>query len=130
MPKLKTKTSLERRTSRKRRVRGKVSGTAERPRLAIFRSNRGIYAQIIDDVAGRTIVGLTDKKLKAAKSGGKKAEAGLAGKVGSAHRLGLALAEQALGKKVKQVVFDRGGYRYAGRVKALADGARTGGLTF
>lgn len=98
---------------RHRRVRGKISGTRARPRLSVFRSNRGLYAQIIDDTVGRTLLGLSDKK-----------------GVLSANQLGLKLAKQALAKKIKQIVFDRSGYSYAGRVRAFAEGARAGGLIF
>ncbi len=103
---------------RHRRVRAKVEGTALRPRLSIFCSNRYLYAQIINDEVGQTIVSVSDL-------GEKKS-----GTVLSAKTLGEALAVKAKGKKVKTVVFDRGGYRYTGRVKALADGARAGGLIF
>ena len=112
MPRLKTHTSLGRQL-RHCRVRGKISGTSARPRLSVFRSNRGLYVQIIDDAVGRTLLGLSDKK-----------------GVLSANQLGLKLAKQALAKKIKQIVFDRSGYRYTGRVRALAEGARAGGLIF
>ncbi len=109
---------------RKQRVRRKVHGTAERPRLAVFRSNRYISAQIIDDDAARTLAAANDLKLEAPSF------EGLSGKVARAKAVGLALAEVAKAHGVEQVVFDRAGYKYHGRVAALADGAREGGLKF
>jgi large subunit ribosomal protein L18 len=101
-------------------VRAKVRGTAQRPRLSVFRSNRGIGAQLIDDVTGRTLaaVNWTEGDLKSLKA------------MDQAKRAGALLAERAKAAGVETVIFDRGGYRYHGRVKALADGAREGGLTF
>jgi large subunit ribosomal protein L18 len=109
-----------RRLKRRRRVRAKVNGTAERPRIAVFRSNRGIFAQLIDDDAGRTLASVqwTEEPLR-----------GL-GRMEQATRAGALLAERAKAAGIETVVFDRGGYKYHGRVKALADGARDGGLTF
>ena len=106
------------------RVRKDLAGTAERPRLNVFRSVTGIYAQIIDDAAGRTLVSASsvDKELRAKVLGMKKSE--------QAKVVGLAVAERARVKGIKAVVFDRGGFQYIGRVKALADGAREGGLQF
>ena len=103
-----------------RRIRRKVQGTGARPRLAIYRSLNHIYAQIIDDEAGRTIAAAstTEKDLRGATGGN----------VEAAARVGRAIAERALSKGVESVVFDRGGYRYHGRVKALADAAREAGL--
>jgi large subunit ribosomal protein L18 len=114
------KTKPQSRLRRRRRVRAKVRGTAERPRLSVFRSNRGIQAQVIDDVAGHTLaaVNWTEGDLKSLKS------------MDQAKRAGELLAERAKAAGVETVVFDRGGYRYHGRVKALADGAREKGLTF
>jgi large subunit ribosomal protein L18 len=114
------KTKGQSRLRRRRRVRAKVRGTAERPRLSVFRSNRGIQAQVIDDVAGHTLaaVNWTEDDLKSLKS------------MDQAKRAGELLAERAKAAGVETVVFDRGGYRYHGRVKALADGARESGLTF
>src|SRR4029453_18917716 len=114
------KTKMQARLRRRRRVRAKVRGTAERPRLSVFRSNRGIGAQLIDDVAGHTVaaVNWTEGDLKDL---GTMEQAGKAGEL---------LAERAKAAGVETVIFDRGGYRYHGRVKALADGAREGGLTF
>ena len=109
---------------RHRRVRAKVAGTVARPRLSIFCSNRYLYAQIIDDETGRTLVSVSN--LPAAKAKQKTPTK----VIKSASVLGEALAVKAVAKKIKAVVFDRGGYRYVGRVKALADGARAGGLIF
>jgi large subunit ribosomal protein L18 len=114
------KTKTQSRLRRRRRVRAKVRGSAERPRLSVFRSNRGIGAQLIDDVAGHTVaaVNWTEGDLKGLKA------------MEQATKAGQLLAERAKAAGVESVVFDRGGYRYHGRVKALADGAREGGLTF
>ena len=109
------------RIKRHNRVRGKISGTAERPRLSVFRSENNIYAQIIDDVAGSTLV---------AASTVEKAFEGNGGNCEAAKKIGAVLAERALQKGIEEVVFDRGGYIYHGRVKALAEGAREGGLKF
>lgn len=100
-----------------KRIRHKIFGTAERPRLAVFRSNRHILAQIIDDNKGATIVAASDFKIKEKKNPTEKAF--LVGKL---------IADLAASKKITQVVFDRHGYKYHGRVKSLADGAREGGL--
>ena len=115
-----TVTSPQRRLKRRRRVRAKVHGTAERPRISVFRSNRGIVAQLIDDDAGRTLaaVNWTEADLRDLKP------------MEQATRVGGLLAERAKAAGVESAVFDRGGYRYHGRVKALAEGAREGGLTF
>jgi large subunit ribosomal protein L18 len=104
-----------------KRIRNRVAGTPERPRLAVFRSVNHIYAQIIDDQEGHTIVaaGSTEKDLK-----------GKGGNVDGAKMIGQAVAERAKSKGVTKVVFDRGGYQYHGRVKALADAAREAGLEF
>ncbi len=110
----------EARMRRHRRVRGKVSGTAERPRLAVFRSNRGVFAQLVDDQTGRTLVASNWLTLKA-KSGDKSEQA---------REVGRSLAAVAKAAGIERVVFDRGGYLYHGRVKALAEGAREGGLVF
>jgi large subunit ribosomal protein L18 len=105
----------------KRRVRGKVLGTSERPRLSVFRSNKQIYAQIIDDSTGRT--------LAAAGSLGSDTATGVA-KLAQAAAVGKAIAEKAKGAGIESVVFDRNGYLYHGRVKQLAEAAREGGLKF
>ena len=109
------------RIKRHKRVRGKISGTAERPRLSVFRSETNIYAQIIDDVAGNTLV---------AASSVEKAFEGNGGNIEAAKKVGAMIAERALQKGIEEVVFDRGGYVYHGRVAALAEGAREGGLKF
>ena len=109
------------RIKRHNRVRGKISGTAERPRLSVFRSENNIYAQIIDDVAGVTLVSASTVE-KGFEGNGGNAEA--------AKKIGATVAERALKKGIEDVVFDRGGYIYHGRVKALAEGAREGGLKF
>ena len=115
-----TATRPARRLRRRRRVRAKVRGTAERPRLSVFRSNRGVVAQLIDDREGRTLVGVnwTEPELRELP------------RMDQARRAGELIAERAKGAGVESCVFDRGGYRYHGRVKALADGAREGGLRF
>jgi large subunit ribosomal protein L18 len=115
----------ETRTRRRARIRARVKGTAARPRLAVFRSAKHIYAQLIDDTTGKTIVASTDAKSKK----GAKAE-GMEAKIASAHAVGQDLAEKAKKAGVTAVVFDRGGYSYHGRIQALADGARAGGLQF
>lgn len=107
------------RLRRHRRVRGKISGTPECPRLDVFRSSKHIYAQIIDDVTGTTLVSASSMD-KGFDSYGGNTEA--------AAKVGKAIAEKALEKGIKHVVFDRGGYVYHGRVKAVAEGAREGGL--
>ena len=107
------------RLRRHRRVRGKISGTAERPRLDVFRSSKHIYAQLIDDTTGTTL---------AAASSMDKGFDGYGGNIDAAGKVGKAIAEKALAKGIKSVVFDRGGFVYHGRVKALAEGAREGGL--
>lgn len=115
---------IKRRLRVKRRIRNKISGTPERPRLSVFRSNKHIYAQIIDDEAGHTLVSAsTRSKELAGQLEGKT-------KVEQAMLVGKLLAEKALKANISQVVFDRNGYKYHGRVKALADGAREGGLKF
>ena len=103
------------------RVRGKISGTAERPRLNVFRSNANIYAQIIDDVNGVTLVSANTLE---------KGFEGATGNAEAAKKVGTVLAERAKAKGIEEVVFDRGGYVYHGRVAALAEGAREGGLQF
>ncbi len=117
-------TSIEGRDRRHRRVREKVSGTTERPRLCVFRSLNHIYAQVIDDARGHTLVTASTLDTEiAGDSKGKK-------KTGKAEMVGTLLAKRAIEKGVQQVAFDRGGSRYHGRVKALAEAARKGGLKF
>ena len=116
-----TLTKPQARARRHRRVRGKVSGTADRPRLVVFRSNKGIFAQLIDDETGRTLAGASWLTLGKSWKGTKTEQAAEVGKL-------LAAAAKQAG--VETCVFDRGGYLYHGRVKALAEGAREGGLKF
>jgi large subunit ribosomal protein L18 len=108
------------RLRRRRRVRAKITGTAERPRISVFRSNRGVFAQLIDDTSGRTLaaVNWTEADLRSLP------------RMEQANRAGVLLGERAKAAGVDTAVFDRGGYRYHGRVKALAEGAREAGLTF
>ncbi|MBW4437085.1 MAG: 50S ribosomal protein L18 [Pleurocapsa minor GSE-CHR-MK-17-07R] len=122
-----TKKAMEKRQSRERRhlrVRGTVNGTSERPRLNVFRSLSGIYAQVIDDTAGHTLASAStvDKEVAAAIDGKNKTEA--------ARIVGQMVAQRAKAAGIDKVVFDRGGYRYHGRIAALAEGAREGGLEF
>ena len=113
-------TKIERRQRIRYRIRRKISGTTERPRMAIFRSNSNIYAQLIDDVKGNTLL--------SASSGDKEIEGKKVTKTEQARLVGILLAEKALAKGINEVVFDRGGYLYHGRVKSLADAAREKGL--
>lgn len=117
-------TSREARLRRHRRVRGKVRGTALQPRLSVFRSVTNIYAQVIDDVAGVTLASASTQVAEV------KAKADAESKTEQAKAVGALVARLAIGKGITQVVFDRGGYMYHGRVKALADGAREAGLKF
>ena len=112
------KTKQQMRLRRRRRVRSKVRGTADRPRLAVFRSNRGVAAQLIDDERGHTLaaVSWTESELRDL------------GSMEQAARAGATIAERAKAAGIERCVFDRGGYKYHGRVKALADGAREAGL--
>jgi large subunit ribosomal protein L18 len=115
-----TVSTRQARERRHRRIRGKVVGTAERPRLAVFRSNKGIFAQLIDDESGKTLAGAS--WLGLGKFKGSKTE--------QAAEVGKAVAAAAKKAGIEDVVFDRGGYLYHGRVRALAEGAREGGLKF
>jgi large subunit ribosomal protein L18 len=114
-------TKPEARARRHKRVRGKISGTAERPRLVVFRSNRGIEAQLVDDLEGRTLASASWLQLKRSSKGSKSEQAAEVGKL---------LAANAKKAGLERAVFDRGGYLYHGRVKALAEAAREGGLRF
>ena len=111
------------RVKRIKRIRKKITGTSEKPRLCVFKSAKHIYAQIIDDVAGNTLLSMStvNKEFQVTD---------VKGKVGKAHQVGKLLAEKAKAKGIESVVFDRGGYIYHGRVKALSEGAREGGLAF
>ncbi|MGL1887720.1 MAG: 50S ribosomal protein L18 [Reichenbachiella sp.] len=111
-------TKEQRRLRIRRGIRNKISGTAERPRLSIFKSNKGIYAQLIDDANGNTLVATSSL------------ETGGGSNIDSSKEVGKKLAEKATGNGIASVVFDRGGYPYHGRIKALAEGAREGGLKF
>lgn len=110
---------LEKRNRIKRRVRGKISGSAELPRLSVYKSNKEIYAQLIDDLSGKTLASISSRALSAK---GNKTEV--------SSEVGKAIAEKAKAAGIETVVFDRNGFVYHGRVKALADGAREGGLKF
>ena len=112
------------RVTRHQRIRRRVAGTAERPRLCVYRSNKHIYAQIIDDVAGKTLAAASTL------DGGLKAELKTGADIAAAAAVGKLVAERAAKAGVKEVVFDRGAYIYHGRIKALAEAAREGGLTF
>ena len=109
---------IDRRNKIKTRIRGRISGTAERPRMSVFRSNKGIFVQVIDDLAGATLVAASSKGLE----GGTKSEV--------AAKVGAEIAKKALEKGITTVVFDRNGYLFHGRVKSLADAAREAGLKF
>lgn len=113
------------RERRHRRVRARVIGSAEKPRLCVFRSNQHIYAQLIDDEAGKTLASVRDMDIKDVTS-----KNDLSGKQAKSFIVGELIAEKAEKLKIKTIVFDRGGYKYHGRVKALAEGARSKGLVF
>jgi large subunit ribosomal protein L18 len=117
-------TKLERRVRIKMRIRKKITGTADRPRLAVFRSNKQIYVQVVDDLNGVTLLSASsrEKELSASATGIKKVE--------QAKLVGKLLASKCKEKGIESVVFDRSGYKYHGRVKSLADAAREGGLKF
>ncbi len=132
----------EKRIRRHKRVRAKIFGTREIPRLYVFRSSKHIYAQIIDDEKSKTLVSTKDQEINSKIKNQKtkpqikdektkeKEKVDRKAKIASAYQVGLLIAEKALGEKIEKVVFDRGGYQYHGRVKALAEGAREGGLKF
>jgi large subunit ribosomal protein L18 len=111
---------IERKIKRQIRTRSKIRGTGDRPRLSVYKSNRFMYAQLIDDTARKTIVGVSEKELKELP----------AGKIAKAKAVGVLLAKKAMEKKIKKVVFDRGSYAYHGRIIGIAEGAREGGLEF
>jgi large subunit ribosomal protein L18 len=112
---------IERKIKRQIRTRSKIRGTGERPRLSVYKSNRFMYAQLIDDSSRKTIVGVSEKELK---------ELPPVGKIAKAKAVGILLAKKAMEKKIKKVVFDRGSYAYHGRIIGIAEGAREGGLEF
>lgn len=116
---MKSKIKREKQQRRHKRVRVKISGTAEAPRLCVFRSAKYIYAQLIDDQKRKTIIAVDDRKVNEKKT-----------KIDKAWKVGKLIAKEAIKKKIKKVVFDRRGYKYHGRVKAIAEGAREGGLRF
>lgn len=126
------KTKQKNRERRHKRVRGKISGTSKRPRLCVFRSSKHIYAQLIDDENNKILAVSNDMKMK--KKGTKvakgKEEIKRSRKLALGFEVGKLIAEKAKDLKIEEVVFDRGGYKYHGRVKSLADGARDGGLKF
>ena len=115
------KDSNKARLQRHKRIRAKISGSAERPRLCVFKSSKHIYAQIIDDTTGNTLVACSTVEKDFTEYGGNK---------DAAKKIGEEIAKRALDKGIKDVIFDRGGYLYHGRVKELAEGAREGGLSF
>jgi len=103
------------------RIRAKIKGTEKYPRLSIFRSNKYIYAQLIDDLNGKTLVSVSDIKIN---------KKNKLNKTEKAKEIGFSLAKKAINNKIKKIIFDRGGYKYHGRIKAVAEGAREGGLKF
>lgn len=115
---MKANAKKEQRVRRQVRIRARVSGTKERPRLAVFKSNTNIYAQLIDDENGKTLLSASSKEIKAGKP------------LAKAKAVGEEIAKRAKAGKIEAVVFDRGGFLYTGHIKALADGAREGGLKF
>jgi large subunit ribosomal protein L18 len=116
------------RERRQKKIRAKISGTAQYPRFSVFRSNKHIQAQLIDDQAAKTILSANDTKMK--KTSLKNGKETLEAKQALAYKVGKEIAEEAVKRGIKKVIFDRGGYKYHGRVKALAEGAREGGLDF
>jgi large subunit ribosomal protein L18 len=118
------KDKISARLKRKKRIRKKVSGTAQRPRLCVFKSLANMYAQIVDDASGKVITGVSTLTADV------KGEVKYGGNAGSAKKVGTAIAKKAAGLGIKEVIFDRNGFKYHGRVKALAEGAREGGLIF
>ncbi|HQB27283.1 MAG TPA: 50S ribosomal protein L18 [Candidatus Paceibacterota bacterium] len=122
---IRIKTKEEKRKRRQARIRTKVSGSAVRPRLSVFKSNKHMFVQLVDDDAGKTLVSASDQEIKSEK--GKKVDFT---KVETSKAVGRLIAEKALAQKIKEAKFDRGGNRFTGRIKAIADGAREGGLKF
>lgn len=127
---METKIKREKKIIRHKRIKIKVFGTAARPRFYVFRSNKHIYAQLIDDVKGRTIIVAGDLEARKTEKQTGKDDRSLTGKIAMAYEVGKLIAGKALVKKIEKVVFDRGGCKYHGRIKAVADGAREGGLKF
>lgn len=128
MSKEATNLKKEKKDRRHLRIRAKVSGTAKRPRLSVFRSNAHLYVQLIDDVANKTLAHASDAEIKEKKSQTEKNTEG--NKVATARKVGSLIAEKAKKLGLEAVVFDRGGVKYHGRIKAVAEGAREGGLKF
>lgn len=124
-----TRKKIDQKIRRTVRTRSKLVSVSQHPRLNVFRSNKGIYAQIIDDSKGLTLVAANSRELGKEVAGKRAEDAGFT-KVPQAFRVGELIAKKALEKKIKKVAFDRGAYLYTGRVKALAEGARAGGLEF
>lgn len=130
----------EKRHRRHKKIRARILGAPKRPRLCVFRSNKNIYVQLIDDEKGKTLASASDLELDISRHKSKGAKPQLknkeseekkrVGKVASAYEAGKLIAKKTLEKKIEKVVFDKGGYQYHGRVKALAEGAREGGLIF
>ena len=114
----KTNVKADQRKSRHARIRARISGTSEKPRLSIFKSNRHMYAQLVDDATGVTILGISSEKAEGKKMSEK------------SQSLGKMIAQAALAKKISKIAFDRGGFKYTGKIKAFADAAREGGLKF
>ncbi len=129
---MKINSKKEKSQRRKRRTRAKTRGTSQRPRLSVFRSSKHIYAQLIDDEKGKTLISANDLELKNKNKNkiNKKSKKELTRKVREAFGVGKLISEKAKKEKIKKVVFDRGPYAYHGRVRALAEGAREGGLEF
>jgi len=126
----KQKIKQEKKNRRHQRVRSRIKGVIERPRLSVFRSNTQIYIQLINDKKGYTLVAADSLEIKKMQKKENNIKNGLSRKMTDAYEVGKLIAQKALEKNIKQVVFDRGGYKYHGRVKAVADGAREGGLQF
>ena len=112
------------RNKRRRKIRAKIIGTKNRPRLSVFKSNKGLFLQLINDDNGKTLASASSKEVKVDSKDNKK----LSGKVGISYELGKIISNKAQKLKIKQAVFDRGGYKFHGRIKAVVDGAREGGL--
>jgi large subunit ribosomal protein L18 len=125
----KQKQKVNKRLRRRGRVRAVISGTKDCPRMSVFRSNTSMNVQLIDDQSGNTLVSVHSREVKMKRST-KKKEGELSKGILIGHELGKLVAKKALDKKIKEAVFDRGGYKYHGRVKAVAEGAREGGLKF
>ncbi len=132
MPKENTSFKKMKKDARHKRIRAKVQGTVDIPRLAVFRSSKHIYAQLIDDVLGKTLLSASDKEIKSSASKksdkGDKNENGR--KISVAKEVGILVGKKAKKAGIEEIVFDRGGFKYHGRVKAVAEGAREGGLKF